>query len=1296
MNVVPKVIAHYELVKELGRGGMATVYEAIDLHRLEPVALKVLLPHFSSEDVVCKRFLREAQAGMTLDHPGIVKVYEVGEADGNSFIAMELVAGRTLDELIQKEPLSVEHALDIGLKVADALVCAHENKIIHRDLKPGNIMVSTGNVKVMDFGLVRVMEASSLTGKYEIVGTLHYMSPQQAIGAQIDERSDIFSLGVVLYQALTGVLPFEGDHPGAIIHAILHSDPLRIEELRKGVPVEVEQVVFKALQKLPQDRYQHAVDLKADLERVREILRGRTVELIATDEVFEERARGIYSVLVGRERELEMLEGYVKRMLRGEGRTVLVSGEAGIGKSRLVWELGRKEKGENVRYLVGRCLLGREGLPYQPVREIIRSYLELKGVREPDKVGDYIEKKAPHLKGRLDVIHAFLFMKGETGPSLISREQLWDTATELVRVMARDRPIMLHIEDLHWADLPTLHLLLYLSRNTRDERVLLVGTYRPEGLIETEGEGPHPLVTSLETMKREGLCDVIGLGRLDKEGTTGVIVSVFPHAHFPESFTHAIHEETEGNPLFILEVLQLLRDEGVIGREAGSWRLRGDIDKISIPGRVNDVITYRLRSLTREERKLVEVASVEGRAFQSDTLCRCLQLPRIQVLLSLQELEHSHHLIHASEREYHFDHVKVKDVIYEGLIPELRREYHRLIGEYYTESFGEKQEYAGKIAHHLLEADREQKGLPFLLRAGEHAKRLFANEESIGYFDKGLDVVDRYIDSTSDLRCIKHALLQGRAKVKQLIGRYDEARTDYMDIERLTQDTGDYRGLADALEGQGETFWRRGDYEAALACFEQALKIQQQIGDKRGEGSTLTHIGIVHWGRSTYEKALAYFESALEIQRQINDKRGVGSTLQNIGNVLGDRGAYEKSLAYYESALEIRRQIGDKRGEGSTLMHIGIVHGGRNDYEKALAYYGSALEIARQIGDKQGEAITLTNIGIVHGKRGTYKEALGFYESALDIKRQIGDKRGEGITLNNIGNVQRDRGAYDEALACYESALEIARQIGDKRGEGIAFGNKGNVHQECGAYKEALTCYQSALEIALQIGDKEGQWDSHHYLGTFWLDVGACDRAIESLEEAERVARALGTRRMCGFSLIDRSLSKLVVGSLGEAHQAIQKGLQIAVELQEVQAILDGLVVAARVEIERKNVAKAREFAERALTIASEKERMPDSAHAHLLLARIHFMTGDLSQSAFHANQAFEVAEACGMKEILWQAYHYLGKVLLKRGKHSKAQENLKAAQQLVTTISSDLSDELSRFYLVRTEVRGLYEDLRR
>jgi len=883
-------------------------------------------------------------------------------------------------------------------------------------------------------------------------------------------------------------------------------------------------------------------------------------------------------------------------------------------------------------------------------------YLELKGVRDTGRLHDFIREKVPHLTDRMGVIQTFLFMKGEKGSSLINKEQLWDTATELVKAMSQDKPILLHLDDLQWADLPTLNLLNYLSANTGGERILIAGTYRPEELIEEFEEKPHPLLSVLKRMRKEGLYKEINLERLDEDGTQNVISSVFPHSDFPESFAHLIYEETEGNPLFILEVLKLLRDERVISQEDGEWRLSSKISRIAIPEKVNEVIMDRLRSLNREERDVVDVASVEGDFFQSDTLCHCLRLPRMKVLRNLQDLEHSHHLIHASEREYHFDHVKIREVIYENLIPELKREYHRLLGEYFTKNFGEKEEYAGKIAHHLLEADERRGALPYFIKAGEHAKKLFANEEAIGYFDKGIELVDEHLEQhpTPDLQRTKLTLLKGRAEVKRLIGRYDEAGVDYENIRRLGQRLEDQEERAYGLSGLGATF-RSRDYEMALSYYEQALRIQRQIGDKRGESSTLIGIGGIHYDRDDYDTALSYFEESLQIQRGLGNKLGEGNALNGIGNVHYNSGNYERALSYFEESLQIQRGLGNKLGEGNALNNIGNVHVDRGDYELALSSYEQSLRIKRQIGNKLGEANVLNNIGNVYLGRGDYAASLSSYEQSLGIQRQIGNKLGESDALNNIGNIYWTRGDYEMSLSYYEQSLGIRRQI----------------------------------------GDKQGQWESQHYLCKLWLDAGDQKKVLERLEEAGRIAEAIGTTKMSAWSHIDTGQAKFLRGFYEDAHLDIQKGLKIARGMKEIDAIIEGLVVTAKLEIARRNDLKASQYAEEALSLAMDKGRKFDIAQAHLLLACIHLSKRDLQDAESHASQAQKTAEGCGMKELLWQVHHCLGKVFLKKKNYSLAQEELRKAEEVVNTISSKLSEELSKTYLAKKEIKDFYKDLK-
>lgn len=285
--MIDQTISHYRILGELGRGGMGVVYKAEDtvLHR--PVAIKFLPEESAKDSAVVARFRREARAASALNHPGICTIHEIGEQDGVPFLVMEFLEGATLSQTIGRQPLPLSRLLRYAIEIADALEAAHERGIVHRDIKSSNIFITPrGHAKVLDFGLAVVNPAAVTvntgassnavtfagppsTGSGVIVGTVSYMSPEQVCAKEIDARSDLFSLGVVLYEMATGVLPFRSDSYALLAKAIIDSTPVPPVRLNPDVPAELERIIQKALEKSPEMRYQHAAEMRVDLERLR-------------------------------------------------------------------------------------------------------------------------------------------------------------------------------------------------------------------------------------------------------------------------------------------------------------------------------------------------------------------------------------------------------------------------------------------------------------------------------------------------------------------------------------------------------------------------------------------------------------------------------------------------------------------------------------------------------------------------------------------------------------------------------------------------------------------------------------------------------------------------------------------------------------------------------------------------------------------------------------------------------------------------------------------------------------------
>jgi ABC-type oligopeptide transport system substrate-binding subunit len=716
----------YSIEAELGRGGMGVVYRAHDTRLDREVALKVVSSGGLSTEGR-SRLMNEAQAAARLNHPNIVAVYDAGEARLASgamvpYVVMELLQGPTLHE---KPPEDEEAAASVARQLCAALDHAHERGVIHRDVKPENVMmVGTGQtVKLMDFGLARSV-ASRLTGAGAVMGTLFYLSPEMIRGESVDGRADLYALGIMLYEWVTGRLPFEAADPVAVLSQHLYAPVVPPSTHRPGLQPGLEALILQLLAKDPDRRPANAAVVLATLESLSS--RPEIAEPGQKPSLLDRIARGR---LVGREDELAQSRAMWSRARSGQGQLLLISGEPGIGKSRLARELATLAVAGGGQALEG-AAYAEGGLPYGPFRQILRQ-----AFRSAQAHGQTLPaQKMPNL---MALAPELIVDSAEVEPASkaladLEQGELLEEMVLLLSILSQHRPLLLLLEDMHWADSASLVALRHLTRYARHLPLLLVATYRE---VEIGQGGAFPRL--LLDLNREQLGARIKLGRLDHQGTAALLGILFDEAITPD-FLEGIYSETEGNPFFIEEVCKALIDSGKVAFREGRWH-RPPVAELGVPQSIQVAIRARVQALPPEAQQLLELAAVLGRDFEVEILVRASEAPEETVIEALEEARAAQLVEEAGGRateSYSFAHALIPTSLVAGLRTLQRRRLHRQAAAALETVRPDAYEV---LAHHFVEGAEMEKSVEYLIKAGDRARALYAHQEAIEAYEGALE-----------------------------------------------------------------------------------------------------------------------------------------------------------------------------------------------------------------------------------------------------------------------------------------------------------------------------------------------------------------------------------------------------------------------------------------------------------------------------------------------------------------------------------------------------------------------------
>ena len=704
----------YEVRKFLGEGGKKKAYLAHDTVLDRDVAF-ALIKTEGLDETARTRVAREAQAmGRLGSHPHIVTVFDLGEEQGQPFMVTELMGGGDVEGLVEQasDYVPMEDAVEIAAAVCRGLAFAHDKHLVHRDLKPGNVwLTDDGVAKIGDFGLALAQDRSRPTEEGLMVGTVAYMPPEQALGGEVGPRSDLYSLGAMLYELVTGRPPFLGDNSVAIIGQHINTPPVAPSWHNSSCPKPLQALIMRLLAKDPGERSDSAADVL------------RALETIDTRAIVEEAEPGpdegpsldslAAGVFVGRQQELDKLKAALEGVLSGRGHLALLAGEPGIGKTRTALELATYARLRRARVVSGHCYESEGAPPYWPWVQAIRSYVR---ERDPEHLRREMGTGAAEIAELVSDVGQRLPDLGP--PPTIedpkqARFRLFDSIATFLKGAAGSQPLVLILDDLHWADTDSLALLEFVALELAGTRLLLLGTYR-----DVELSRRHPLSPTLAELTREHLAKRILLRGLIRSDV-GRFIEATSHIAPPAALVEAVHTQTEGNPLFVTEVVRLLVQEGALTPEGLGRHERWSV---SIPEGIREVIGRRLDRLSERCNTALTVAAVIGREFGFrelglliDDLSSDRLLEVLEEALGARVIEE---LPRASER-YQFTHALIQQVLAQELSTTRRVRLHAQIAQTLEELYGTDAEAnAAELAHHYAEAEPvlgSEKLVPFSL-----------------------------------------------------------------------------------------------------------------------------------------------------------------------------------------------------------------------------------------------------------------------------------------------------------------------------------------------------------------------------------------------------------------------------------------------------------------------------------------------------------------------------------------------------------------------------------------------------
>jgi serine/threonine-protein kinase len=1063
-------------------------------------------------------------------------------AEGKTLIALLAEVGRVPEELCRR----------IGREVSRALIPIHGAGEVHGALHAQGILIQRDE----RIELLQPGDAAIAAGMKR---RLAYSAPEQRAGAgAIDERADLYALGAILYELATGRHPFSGGGPLR-----------RAGEVNTQLSAFFEAVLHELLAERPEERFASAADLVQVLAECEggAWWRARQRELrLATRRPLRRIRIPRETALYGRDAALAELRSFYERARGAEGQVVIVHGEVGIGKTRLLDELVTRleREGEEMHFVFG---------PYAPGGAATAAGAFTTAYREHFGAAGLEQMLADYLASTPLLIPGFAaFLRDDLPPAgsqPLSRESIQTAFVNLTRGLAAERPVIVVIDDLHFAPEDGRALFAALAHAGPGHRILLVGTARP-GLPAEWTAGLSRLAHVSE----------LHLGRLGPGEVGRLLAEALGSEPLAEDLAPEVAAQSDGNPFFLLEILRELKDGGfIVEQPDGTWAKTRSIRGLPIAPTVANLVAARVDRLTEEDRELLDVAACWGFEFDPTIIAAAIKQGVVAALRRFGRVESRERLIRAIGPRYVFDHHVVQETLYAALSEPLREQYHAALAE------------ALAAREHAVEREPRDLDGATAVALCDHYFRGGCGEQGFRYLPAAVGHLERNCRFDASIRLAEQALrtpglLAGRRR-----------------LEILLQMAGALSILA-------------RDDEAG-AAIKEAMAIAEADRGHDVLAATKFSLSRLLLGLARYSEAHAVAIEGIEDARAAGDRKNEGLLLNLLGTILNAQGNYEESAAQCARSLAIAREIGDPLRVALTLGDVGMALTGLSRFEEALAHFEQA---AGDIGHRRERARVMSKMASVQVVTGRLEEAEVTFEESRAVFREIGDRHLEASVCSSQGELYGICGRFADAAACHERTLTIAREIGDQRAEARAFRSLGSVSIDRGRLEEALDRLDRSLAIYREIFLPREELAVGLFLGKTYRLLGDHARSRQWLEMAERMAVEMKAEVLQGYALVYLGSLERQAGNLATAERYLGEVISCWRRLQAHTLLPDGLVELGEVLADLGRSSEAVAALEEALVCAQRSGLPGEIVRATVTLAVLDSGKTEVAVTTFQAH----------------------------------------------------------------------------